>query len=340
MQSSDAVGQGSRTRRGMTLLELLLTMALIGLLLGAGMGVFATLDFGRRAALGLVQNVIRAARNSAVARSAPARVRFDRESGAITAEAMSVIGTWHFENERLAGAFDLDGRLGGAVIIEDGYIGSALSLALSRASYAQFDVDRDASFDLREGFAVDCAVRLAGLTPGRVLSLGGAAGLSIEDQSVLRAWFVPEVVSSTGEPRGGGRIFLESVPGALPVGEWCRVRFEYDRRVARLFVEGVEVARTEEVEPVWRLQGPLMIGDLQGSFSGAIDVLVISAVAASETAQLPKGVSFGPGVPAEVLFDARGHLDREVHSGPVAFELTFADGSSAPVAVGMYGTVN
>jgi hypothetical protein len=324
----------------MTLLELLLTMALIGVVLGAGLGVFATLDFARRAALGLVQNVIRAARNTAVARGAPARVRLDREARTITAEAMSVIGTWHFERESLAGAFDLDGRMGGAVLIEDGYLGRALSLALSRGATARFDVERVPSYDPREGFSLDCALRLESADSGRILNLGGVVGLSLEESGALRAWLIPEVVGSTGEARAGGRIFVDAPAGALQVGAWRRVRFEYDRRVARLFVDGVELARTDESLPVWRLQGPLVLGDAQASFAGALDALVIAAVSAGETAALPDSVAFGPDAPGELRFDARGHLDREVHAQPVQFGLTFDDGTSAAVNVGLYGTVH
>lgn len=324
----------------MTLLELLLTMALIGVVLGAGLGVFATLDFGRRAALGLVQNVIRSARNSAVARGAPARVRLDPKARTITAEALSVIGTWHFERESLSGAFELDGRTSGAVLIEDGYIGRGLSLSLSRGASARFDVDRLPTFDLREGFSLDCAVRLESSQSGRILNLGGVVGLSLEDAGVLRAWLVPEVVGSTDEPRAGGRIFLDSPAGTLEPGAWRRVRLEYDRRVARLFVDGLELARTDESLPIWRLQGPLVVGDDSASFSGALDALVIAAVSSGESAPLPDNVAFGPDAPGELVFDARGHLDREVHAQPVQFSLVFEDGSSAVVTVGLYGTVN
>ena len=55
-----------RAVRGMTLLELLMVMVLIGLLMGIGVGAFSSLDFGRRAALSQVQNVVRSARNSNV----------------------------------------------------------------------------------------------------------------------------------------------------------------------------------------------------------------------------------------------------------------------------------
>jgi hypothetical protein len=322
----------------MTLLELLMVMVLLGLLLGLGVGIFSSLDFGRRQALSLVQNVVRSARNSAVARAAPARVRIDRDAGTLSAEALDVAGTWHFEGERLAGAFGLDGRLAGARIVDDGYIGRALSFS-SRADYAEVPVQDDPGFDLRGGFSIECALRLDGPQSGGVLDVGGVAGLAVGGGGVLRAWLVPEVVGSTGEPRGGGRIHVESPPGLLPAGAWRRVRFEYDRRLSRLYVDGVEVARTDEVAPVWRLEGPLRLGDPRGSFSGSIDALVVGVVAASESATLPDTVHFGPDAPGEILFDARGHLDREVHAQPLAFGLAFDDGSAETVRVGLYGTV-
>jgi prepilin-type N-terminal cleavage/methylation domain-containing protein len=95
---------------GFTLLELLLVTLLLGLLFGIGLGVLSSLDLGKRAALGSVQNVVRAARNSAVARNAPASVRLDAKDGWIRARAAEqVVGTWHFEGERDGGAFDLTG---------------------------------------------------------------------------------------------------------------------------------------------------------------------------------------------------------------------------------------
>jgi len=250
-----------------------------------------------------------------------------------------VVGTWRFESEDLRGAFGLDGRLSDADVIDDGYIGRALSVAASRGSYAEFAVQLDPSFDLREGFAIQCVLRPDGPGTGGVLSVGGAAGLSVSAGGVLRAWFTPEVAGSTGEPRGGGRIHVESPPGTLQQGRWLRVSFEYDRRVSRLLVEGLEVARTEEVQPVWRVEGPLFVGHPRGSFEGSLDDLSIAAVAAGESARLPDTVHFGSGTPGEILFDARGHLEREVHRTPLEFELVFDDGQVVPIRVGLYGTV-
>lgn len=336
--STRAIPERSR-ERGMTLFELLFVMALIGLLVGAGVGAFSTLDFGRRAAVGMVQNVLRSARNSAQSRSAPARVRIDPAAGSITAEGMAVIGTWHFESDSLRGAFELDGRLAGAQVVEDGYIGRALSTATTRGAYAEILVAHDPSFDLREGFSIRCAAKPLGSSTGAILTLGGAAGLSVSTDGVLRAWLVPEVVESKGSPRRGGRIWIESPPGALAPGRWSLIEFNYDRRLSRLSVDGVEVARTEEVQPVWRIEAPIYVGDPRGAFPGLVDSLVVEAVTAAEVAELPDGVRFGPDTPLQVLFDARGHLDAELHQQPVEFDLVFDEGSTQSMRVGLYGTV-
>ena len=129
-------------RAGLTLIELVVVMGLIGVLLGAGIGMLSTLNLGERAAIGLVQNVIRAARNTALARSSPAIVRIDRAAGTISAEGTQVVGTWHFEDERMRGGRQLDGRIGGAEVVSGGYIGKALSFTKAqRGSVATVPID-------------------------------------------------------------------------------------------------------------------------------------------------------------------------------------------------------
>jgi hypothetical protein len=257
----------------------------------------------------------------------------------LAAAALDVAGTWRFEGNALDGAFDLTGRLQGAEFADEGYLGHALQLSHGRTSYAELDVQDDPGFDLREGFALDCALALDALQSGGVLDVGGAAGIAVAGSGSLRAWFASEVTATGGTARSGGRILLESQAGALVAGRWQRVRFEYDRRIARLLVDGVEVARTDETAPVWRIEGPLRLGDPRGSIQGRLDDLVVAVVAESEAAVLPASVKLGPDAPAEVRFDARGHLDREVHPGPLAFQLAFDDGESKMVHIGLYGTV-
>jgi len=339
-----AGGAAARGReRGLTLIELVFVMGLIGMLLGMGVGMLASLRLGDRAALGLVQNVIRAARNSAVARGAPALVRFDREARTLTAEGLEVIGTWHFESEALRGGGGLDGLLRDAELRPDGFTGKALGFAgLPPGSYAEVPVQSDPGFDLADGFALECALRLEGARGGSVVSLGGVVGLDVSGAGVVRAWMRPQAVDQEGRPFGGEPVALVSPPGALRAGAWTRVKVEYDRRRFRLWVEGLEVAREPRETPVWKIEGQLFLGDRRQSFEGSLDSLVVSAVVASESAELPEGVSFAPDAPPLIAFTPEGHLERELHTQPVLFHLVFDDeeGRSAPVRVGMYGTVD
>ena len=324
-------------RGGMTLIELLMVMALLGLLLGVGVGMLSSLDLGQRASVGLVQNVIRSARNSAVARGAPARVRLD-PSGTITAEVMEVVGTWHFEGD-LVGAFGLRGANSGGVYVDDGWIGRALSFAGQGGASAEFPVGSEASWDFSDGFAVECAVRIELPGAGHLLDMGGAIGIDVTESLALRAWLRPFVVDTTGRERAGGKLAVTTPAGALAGAGWHRVRFEYDRRAARLFVDSVEVAREELEGPVWALEGPLVLADPQRGFPGSLDNLVVSAVAASAVVELPAGTTFAADAPALVRFDAGGHLDREVHTQPIEFHIEFEDGDRIRLRIGMYGTV-
>ena len=341
--------KGGGARQGLTLLELVLVMGLLALLMGAGVGMLSSLDLGRRAAVGLVQNVIRAAHNSAVARNAPARVRIDAGNGTLVAEAVAVIGTWHFESEKLEGAFDINGVLESGKIVDDGYIGKALTFAggAGRTPAAEFPVQLDASFDLALGFAIDCVLRPDSATGGgRVLRLGETAGIDVTGSHGIKAWFVPEVVDSTGAHVRGGKITLESPPQALAQNRWTRVHVEYDRRRLTLELEGVEIAGldgkhgVDEIAPVWRVDGPLILSDAEQSLACSIDNLVISAVSASEEMRLPETVNFAADTPPGIQFDAGGDLDREIHDGPVSLWLEFKDGTRIEIGVGMYGTVN
>jgi type II secretory pathway pseudopilin PulG len=323
----------------MTLLELLLVMGLMAILLGAGVGILSGLDLGRRAAVGSVQNAIRAARNSSLARNAPARVRIDVANATLVSESMAVIGTWHFENDRLEGAFGLDGVTQGAVIVDQGFVGKALSFAGGKSAWAEVPVQNDPSYDLSLGFALDCAVRVDEDGGGTLLRIGESVGIDLAGAHSLRAWFVPEIREATGGVTRGGKLSIESDAGALQKGRWTRVHVEYDRTRLMLALDDVEVARLEATAPVWRVEGPLSMSDREQTFPGLLDNLVISAVAASDELKLPDTVRFGAQSAAAIHFDAGGNLDRGRHTAPVQVVVEYDDNTSAIVRVGMYGTV-
>ena len=325
---------------GFTLIEMIAVMGIIALLFGLGVGMLSSLDPGKRAALGLVQNVVRAARNNAVARSAPARVRIDPAARTLISTGMDALGTWHFETPDLAGSSGIDGVNLGGQLIDDGFLGKALSFAGGAGgAHAEIHVQQDPGFVLREGFMLQCALSFSGSTGARVLDIGSVAGLECRANGSVRAWFKPELSSPSGVLSGGGIVAVDSEAGTIQSRRWTRVAVSYDRRLLRLFVDGVEVARSAADAPVWTLQGPLLIGDTRILFSGAIDALTILGVVDSETAVLPKGVSFASDVPREIVFSEDGALDREVHRGPLSIGLEYEDGTKGRALVNVYGTV-
>jgi hypothetical protein len=203
-------------------------------------------------------------------------------------------------------------------------------------------VQEDAAYDLANGFALQCALRPDEARGGRVLRVGTACGLDVTAAGSLRAWLVAlqeDEVGAAQEERAGGRVLVESAPGALAPGRWSRVAVRYDRRVLALLVDGVTVASAEESAPVWKVDGPLVLSDERQPFAGSLDSLVISAVTAAEEVLLPEGAAFAAGAPAEILFAPGGGLDRAVHAAPVALALELDDGRRRSVAVSLYGTV-
>lgn len=330
-------------RRGFTLLELLLVMGLIGLMAGIGLGMFASFDPGRRAALGLVQNVLRQAQQSAVARRAPAVVRFDAVNRTLVAEALEVAGTWHFESQALEGGRGIDALpfdFPGDFLTADGYTGSALDFARgSRRSRVQIELDEDPLLNPRRGFSLDVALRPAALSTAKLLDMGSVVQLMVRADGGLDGRIVTRRLDDVGREVAGPPLVVRSGPGALRAGRWTRVTLAYDRRELSLSADGVLLVSRGEERDLWNLSGPLLLGDVQQGWQGALDQLVLATVRASEEYKLPASVSFDARTPKLVRFLAGGSLDPALHAGTVAFGLAFDDGGKDEVVVNLFGTV-
>lgn len=332
--------QRDRRRGGFTLIELLLVMGLIALLLGIGVGAFARLDFGDRVASSLVENVLRSAHNWAVARDAPARVTIDRATRTIRSEGLQVIGTWHFETLPIEGAFGLSGAHFGGQLVDDGFQGRAISfLGEPSRSRVEFPVNTDPSFDLREGFAIGCAVRVGAGRSGAVLRAGESVSLDVAPDGSIHGWVVGQLTDELGQEQRGGRIPIASPPHVVTPGRWTQIELSYDRKKLRLFADAAPVAEVAETVPVWRLQGPLVLSPDPTPFPGAIDNLVVSAVVAQDETVLPMNTGFAANVPTEILFAAGGGLDRNVHSEPVRVTVESEDNAPKTLVVSLFGTV-
>jgi len=325
----------------MTMLELVLVMFLLALVLGGGVGLFAALDLGKRQAAGLVRNVLRSAQNTAIASSAPARVRIDKKTGTCVAESMVAVGTYHFEGGSTAGYGPL-GKSEPEWFDEHGFMGGCFHPAGQRGATLEIPIAEDPAFDLRRGFALDLALLRESSAGGRVLSIGTldpyTLALDLGPNGDLRATFRARVGEAESD-RAGGKVVVHTAPELVPVGRWIRVRVQYDRRNFQILLDGARVGSEPESSYVWDVDGPLTLSDRVYPFPGKLDALVIHAMVAGEPARLPETVQFTADTSEVVEFAPGGALDRRVHKDPPRIGLEYRDGTRTFIEVGTYGSV-
>ncbi len=329
-------------RAGMTLIELMLVMALMALIMGVGLGLFASLRPGERAAIGLLQSTLRQASNAALHHAAPASVHLEPGGSHLHAEVLRVIGTWHFENEaRVDGAFDLDGSLDeGGKIVPGGWQGRSLSFAGEPPkSEVSIPVQGDPAWDLERGFLIELALRRETESSASVLTIGSTVTLDVGSKGELSAAFLSKVVDSLGVPHSGEKIRLRTETGVLGLERWHLIRLGYDVARFTLLVDGVEIASVPAEVPVWKVESPLVLGGGDRPFAGSIDALSVRVVESGTEVVLPGQVVFARNTPGRIVFAPGGSLDLAVHKEPVNIELEFADSRRQLVRVELYGTV-
>ena len=323
-------------RAGITLLELVLVMMILGVMVGGGLGFFASLDLGRRQAVGLVETTLRTTRNAALASRSVALVRVDPEGDRLTSMSLATVGTWRFEGKRVGGALGLDGSVHGEPQFLPGFLGDALHFTGAPRQMVEIPVNRDPAYDPREGFSIQCMLRLDRGGGGKLIQLSDAIHVLVNATGAVKVHFVSWI---EGKGRGG-KVVLQTPPGTLLPELWSRLSVDYDRRRFSISVDGVIVASNPETAPVAPLTDGLLLSDSVHPFQGTIDDLVIRMMFAEDPVRLPPGVTVSSDSPREIRFDPGGGLDREVHPGMALLNLDFDDGTRESVAVGVFGTVD
>ncbi len=335
-------------RGGLTLIELLLVMGLLAVLLGAGLGSLASLNPAERAAVGVVQDALRSAHNSAIARGATARVFFDANRSTLRTEGLEVVGTWHFEDSELTGAEGMAGTFVGMAptLAQEGWIGAGLDFrGAPRGAEVEFPIQDDPVFDLSRGFAIDFALRPDSLASARLLAIPGVLEIEMEGDGSLTLSLFRRTDARSPEPgrttatRSGAGLTLTSRAGVLRPERWCQLRFTYDHESARILVDGIEVGRLGGDFDLAPLEASLRLAGGATPPPAILDELTISAVVASELIELPGDVIFVKPLPPRVQFGPGGALDPRVHRAPVTLFLEFAGGRREQVRVGLYGSV-
>ncbi len=336
--------RGRACAAGFSLVELLLVMVLLGIVMGVGLGSFASFDPGRSAARGLVANALRQTRNTAIERGAPARVLIDHSRMAVRTEAFTVAGTWRFEDQTLAGARGVNGiadGFPGAFLANDGYVGKALDLNLgSRGAKVQIDLSSDPIFNVAKGFRLSATLRPEDFVDADVVNLGKVVRIKARSDGAVAFELTTQRDDGLGQPVKGETITLQSGGGVLEPGHWTQIELRYDRRRVVALADGVPVAERAESRPIWRLEGGLVLGGGRRRFAGCVDDLVLSVITTGDEVVLPKSAEFLANGPKEVRFDESGALDPVFHAGPVAIELLFDDSLKEMITVRALGTVD
>lgn len=335
------------SRRGLTLLELLMVMTIVGIVFGLGLGAVSSMDPGKGADAELVRGALRSARANALAERHPAAVEVstDPESlrTSLVVRRMRTVGTWHFESPNGRGTSGLSAEpTRGADQVDDGYIGRAVGL-FGNASDARVEIALHtlSRFDVRDGFSFELMARREDDSGGTILRLGRRtpiANLEATERGGLLAWVVPTYADSLGREKAGGRVDLRLPEGTLELDRWTRLTFIYDGAHVRLLVDGFLAGITECVGPLPRLDEPLVLGGQPSPFQGTLDNLVMRTTDISDPLPLSKDAQWPEDLPRRIQFDADGSLDAQLHGG-LPLELVLPTDMEDAVLIGRLGVV-
>jgi len=366
------------TRRGATLVELLVTISIMAILMGIGLGVYWRMNRGLalQAAVSGVESALRAARAFAVQEHSPAMVVFrprpdERELvGQVFALGRQPVSCWHFELSDFAGT-KLLGALGQEAVFPEGgqfhavegKVGGAVEL-LGQPQMAQ--VSSPYLDGLREGVFIECYVRPdpSGLAPGDVLPV------VCKDTAAQSPYRLEMVYGDGGYFAVRAAVRVETEGGSAPMaamsetlvrpGVWTHVAMAYacDGRTEEgapigmltIRVNGRLVAQQEttvEGSPMTLAPNtaPMFIGsDGTNYYQGRLDELKIGGLLAGEVFRLPKNVEVrldaGEESDWRVHFDPEGKLDPRCHDDVVLVRvLSREDHTARVIRVNWLGSV-
>lgn len=304
----DARTDAGRNASGMTLIEVLVVLTLIGAISAFGVAMMRKQDKGLMLDTGarVIRSSLRIARNSARKSGSGAIVRISPVDRSVQAYPVEIAGNWHFEDD--TGAY---GRRiqGGVPIVEGGMLGKC-----AKTQGASIDLGNYPMFDSRDGFRFGIWLKTDRPASGTIVSRAKSFRLGLNESGALTAEL------QVGDQNESLR--METRPGVVTPGKWIYVAIAYDRVEFTIEAQNVVFARQLEARPTARAQGNLLLG---GGVPGSFDEARFDVVVAEQEETLKGRVAIDSKEDIIVRFDAEGRLDRRRHSKPVEVKLFIED---------------
>ncbi len=323
-----------RRSRGVTLLELLVVITLLGALLGLGLGAWGALAAPDMLAAGRIRDALRAARLAAQREGLPSAVVVDPAAGAVYALGLRAAGNWHFEDDEGSG-WPVPARHAAGALRPDGVLGSALVL---RDEAELLVPDLPPAAGGPEGFGVEVWLAPeAEPRPMTLLERQGAWQLRLDEDGVLQ-------VSVWLDARPAPEELRRAVPEAqLPPGRLTRLAVLFDGRSLHVAVDGRRCGEDTRLPAPRRLAaaggGALRSGKGLERLRGSLDELRLFTVSAEAAGALPVEARL-LGAPRVLHLDAAGRLDPAFHGGPEVVGFEWGDPARRTfVELGLLGSV-
>lgn len=286
----------------MTLLELLVTAAILAALMGLGVGFLRRSD-GLAEARSAIVGMLRMAALDARTRGLPTEVLLepgkDGGLGTVSARGLDPQLLITFEPGQrqvdsrfaptLGGEEVAQGRVGRARRPKDGDQAPTVRLQLPPEAV-----------DLSDGFALRFDVRLTARGAGTLLRLGSTVTVRLDELGRPQAR-----VATVGEGgRGGATVSLESQQG-LPSGRWCTFEIAADGSRAWIAIDGRVVVERPLDDRVRQSKGDQLELAPGGDGLGCeVDELQLFAYAFADAQRLPEGAVLQRAT--RIAFDAQG----------------------------------
>ena len=317
----------NRSRRGVTLLELLTVLVIFSLLLGitAAFMQGANRDLGVAAAANHAVGVLRVAHQQSRSTASPSWVILDTKQHRIYMLLKETVGEWHLEDMVTTGAFGRDGKVSGGQNVP-GRVGKGMQLSgsstLAFGEVPFYAPDQGVSIEF-------WFLRRSGRGRGVLCSLGDAIEVSSEPDGHIEAR-VGSLRASSGQIR-------------LPNDAWCYLQLVYSGRDLKLILNRREV-QSVAGKFEWRSGSSFAVGG--SGFTGIVDEVKLGLIIPRDEYLLPaecvfefKG-GFKPPDSGEVViaFDAEGRLDPSVSPQPFTFVVK-SPADAKEITIGPGGTL-